>query len=203
MERKRGRIRRDVTGKEATDYIRAKLHIFQETGGTSITTESLEQLLEHLDSGRPDRDIGLILAAEKERATAKYGARVNFHLELFKSVIESGHAALRSLFLLNGGAAVAVLALVGHLSTSATTAPHVNKFACPLLWFAVGLALAATASGFTYLVQRAFAARKGRRGRRLNGITVCLCIGSIVAFAVGSAVAYAAIQAIATSQANN
>jgi hypothetical protein len=141
--------------------------------------------LNHLDSGQVDKDIDLILAAEKERATAKYGARVSLHPELFKSVIQSGHAALKSLFLLNGGAAVAVLALVGHLSTSAIAAAQVNRFAIPLSSFAVGLTFAAAASGLTYLVQRAFAGRKKRLGERLNNITVWLSIGSIIAFVVG------------------
>ena len=51
------------------------------------------------------------------------------------------------LLLLNGGAAVAVLALIGHLSTSATTAAQVNKFAVPLLFFGWGLLFVAMASG--------------------------------------------------------
>ena len=34
-----------VTGKETTDFIRAQLHLFRETRGTSIAPESLEQLL--------------------------------------------------------------------------------------------------------------------------------------------------------------
>jgi len=188
-----------LTAKQTIQIIRDQVATVKEKGVTSITTESLEHLLNVLDSGQVDRDLGLIIAAQQEAATAKYRARVESGLELFRSVIQSGHAARKSLFLLNGGAAVAVLALVGHLSTSAITAGLVNKFACPLLWFAVGLVLAATASCFTYLVQTAFAARKKRRGRLLNYLTMSLSAGSIIAFIVGGATAYLAIQAIAAS----
>jgi hypothetical protein len=203
VESKRGRIRREVTDKEAIQIIRRTIPVLQEQGGGTIQAESLQLLLNRLDSGEVDRDIALLVAAQKERATAKYGARVNFQVELFKSVIQSGHAALKYLFLLNGGAGVAVLALIGHLSTSAIAAAQVNKFACPLLSFAVGLTFAATGSGLTYLVQRAFSSRKRRLGRRLNNVTVLLSAGSIIAFGIGSALAYFAIQAMAASQSIN
>jgi hypothetical protein len=188
-----------LTAKQATQIIRDQVASAKENGVTSIAPESLEQLLDLLDSGQVDRDFGLIIAAHREAATAKYRARVESGLELFRSVIQSGHAALKSLFLLNGGAAVAVLALVGHLSTSPIAAGQVNKFACPLAWFTVGLVLAATASCFTYLVQTAFAARQKRRGRLLNYLTMSLSGGSIIAFIVGGATAYLAIQGIAAS----
>jgi hypothetical protein len=188
-----------LTAKETIQIIRDQVAKAKKTGVTSIAPESLEHLLNLLDSGQVDRDLGLIIAAQRERATAKYRARVESGLELFRSVIQSGQAAVKSLFLLNGGAAVAVLALVGHLGTSAITAGLVNKFACPLLWFASGLVLAATASCFTYLVQTAFAARKNQRGRLLNYLTMSLSGGSIIAFIVGSTTAYSAIQAIAAS----
>jgi hypothetical protein len=189
-----------LTAKAAIQLIRDQVRRVRQQGGSLIPAESLEQFLNLLDSGQVDRDLGLIIAANREAATAKYRARVESGLELFKSVIQSGHAALKSLFLLNGGAAVAVLALVGHLSTSPIAAGQVNKFACPLLWFAVGLTFAAIASGLTYLVQRAYAGRNRRRGGQLNALTVLLSICSIVAFVVGSGVAYFAIQAIAAIQ---
>jgi hypothetical protein len=189
-----------VTGKEIIQIVREEVRAVQEQGTTLIPAESLQRLLNHLDSGEVDKDVALLIAAHKERATAKYGARVSAQSELFKSVIQSGQAALKSMFLLNGGAAVAVLALVGHLSTSATTAGQVDKFAFPLLFFASGLGFAALASGGTYLVQRAYSARKRRRGTRLNNLVVLLSIASLVAFAVGCGFAYVAIQAIAAGQ---
>jgi hypothetical protein len=189
-----------VTTKETIQFIREAVRDAQEKGESSIPAENLQQFLNHLDSGQVDKDIGLLFTARKETTLAKYRARADAQLELFKSVIQSGQAALKSLFLLNGGAAVAVLALIGHLSTSTIAAAQVNKFAVPLLSFACGLAFAAMASGFTYLVQRAYSTRNRRHGERLNHVVVLLSIGSLVAFAVGCGFAYAAIQELAANQ---
>jgi hypothetical protein len=188
-----------MTGRDVIQIIRDNVRTVQETGVGSVPIETLQRLLNHLDSGEVDKDIALLIAAEKERATAKYGARVNSQLELFKSVIGSGQAALKSFFLLNGGAAVAVLALIGHLSTSATTAGQVNKYALPLVSFACGLVFTSMAAGGTYLVQKAYAEKRKRWANRFNTLVVWLCFGSLVAFCVGCYFAYVAIHGIAAS----
>lgn len=52
------------------------------------------------------------------------------YLELFRSVIISGQSAIKSSFLLNGGAAVALLAFIGHLARF--RADKVPEFAASL-----------------------------------------------------------------------
>jgi len=195
-----------LTAKAAVQIIREQIRRVRGKGGSWVTAESLERLLDHLDSGQAEKDIAALVDAEKEMALAKhrgdlaeYSAKADAQLELFKSVIQSGESARKSFFLLNGGAAVAVLALIGHLSTSAITAPRVNKFALPLLFFACGLLFAAMASGGTYLVQKAYADSRKRRADVLNMVGICVCFGSLVAFCVGCYFAYVAIQGIAAS----
>src|SRR6266496_5374166 len=135
------------------------------------------------------------MALAKHRGDlAEYSAKADAQLELFKSVIQSGESARKSFFLLNGGAAVAVLALIGHLSTSTITAAQVNKFAVPLLFFACGLLLVALASGGTYLVQKAYADSRKRRADVINVLGIWVCFFSLVAFSVGCYFAYVAIQ---------
>lgn len=99
------------------------------------------------------------------------------------------------MFLINGGAAVAVLAFVGHLATASGSKDAIKAFALPLGCFVFGLLLVTIASGITYLAQRAYATqRKGRRiGNRLNGLIIVFCALSVVAFTVGSWFAYAAL----------
>jgi hypothetical protein len=184
------------TDKTAIQIIREHVRAVQKEGGCWVTAESIEQLLDHLDSGRAEKEIAALVDADKEMALAKHHG----DLELFKSVIQSGESARKSFFLLNGGAAVAVLALIGHFSTSATTAAQVNKFAVPLLFFACGLLFAAMASGGTYLVQKAYADSRKRRAEVFNTIGIWLCIGSLVAFCVACYFAYVAFQGIAASQ---
>ena len=191
-----------LSDKTAIQIIRGQLRALRQEGGSSVTAESLEQLLDHLDSGQAEKDIAALVDAEKEVALAKRRAKANAQLELFKSVIQSGESARKSFFLLNGGAAVAVLALIGHLSTSTITAAQVNKFAVPLLFFACGLLLVALASGGTYLVQKAYADSRKRRADVINILGMWVCFFSLVAFSVGCYFAYVAIQGIAASQLN-
>lgn len=188
-----------MTSKETITLIRQAAAKVQESGSDSISAKHLQQFLDHLESGQADKDLGLIFGAKKDTALAKYRIQADVLLENFRSVILSGQAALKSMFLINGGAAVAILALVGHLSTSEISAAKVDKFAGPLCLFAVGLVFTTTAAGFTYLAQRAYSKRgKGRRhGDRLNNMIVLLSIGSLLAFIVGGVFTYTSIQAVA------
>ena len=78
----------------------------------------------------------------------------NYHasqLEMFRSVITSGQNAIRSSFLLNGGASVALLALIGHLAQFKPD--KVAAFSGVLLPFVLGVLAMTITSGFTYLSQ--------------------------------------------------
>jgi len=79
-------------------------------------------------------------------------------LEMFRSVITSGQAAIKTSFLLNGGAAVAMLAFIGHLAQF--KAEKVSTFASCLLPFAYGVLAIAVTSGFTYLSQWLYASTR-------------------------------------------
>ncbi|MDQ7073427.1 MAG: hypothetical protein Q9N32_08265 [Gammaproteobacteria bacterium] len=74
---------------------------------------------------------------------------------MFRSVITAGQSAIKSSFLLNGSAAVALLAFIGHLATIDKS--YVAFFAPSLLPFAYGVLVIAVTSGFTYLSQWLYA----------------------------------------------
>lgn len=76
-------------------------------------------------------------------------------LEMFRSVISSGQAAIKTGFLLNGGASIAMLAFIGHLSEN--SAPLVPQFSLVLVPFTIGVLLSAVLSGVTYLSQWLYA----------------------------------------------
>ena len=59
-------------------------------------------------------------------------------VELLRSVVSSANEILKTLMLLNGGAAVALLAFMGHLVSSGP-ANAVSPFGPPLLKFVAGL----------------------------------------------------------------
>lgn len=54
-----------------------------------------------------------VYRAENERNLAHYNAQQHQAVEIFKSVISYGTATLKSAILINGGAAVALLAFIG------------------------------------------------------------------------------------------
>ena len=76
-------------------------------------------------------------------------------LEMFRSVITAGQSAIRTALLLNGGAAVAVLAFLGHLA--GTLNDGVPDFAYCLILFSFGALAITVTSGLTYLSQWLYA----------------------------------------------
>jgi len=90
---------------------------------------------------------------------ALYEAQAASARELFKSVITTAMVAIKSLILINGGAAVALLAFIGHLATSETRSlsPAIHAFAVPLAWFVIGVWTAALFAGSVAADQKLFA----------------------------------------------
>ena len=105
---------------------------------------------------------------------------------MFRSVITSGQGAIKSSFLLNGGAAVALLAFISHLAQFQPI--QVPMFAACLLPFSLGVMAIAVTSGFTYLSQWFYSslypgARKA--GFVINILCILLGLSSYAMFAWG------------------
>ena len=114
-------------------------------------------------------------------------------LEMFRSVITSGQAAMKSSLLLNGGAAVALLAFIAHLAQHSPA--KVSVFAECLLFFALGALAIVVTSGITYLSQWLYAdpsPTSQKYGFRLNIICIVLGILSYGFFAWGLFATYGA-----------
>jgi hypothetical protein len=99
-------------------------------------------------------------------------------LELFRSVIAAGQSAIKSSFLLNGGAAVALLAFIGHLAQFKPIA--VAQFSECMLPFTYGVLAITVTSGLTYLSQWLYAspnAKAVKAGFYVN--LACIALGFI------------------------
>lgn len=88
---------------------------------------------------------------ELESARDQYRAQIDFDIEELKAVNAAGQSAIKSSMLVNGGGAVALLAFIGHLTTSSATAGAIPTFALPLTIFVLGVWLSGMSAGFTYL----------------------------------------------------
>ena len=85
-------------------------------------------------------------------------AWIKARIELFRAVVAHEHAALRPLFLLNGGAAVAALAFIGQVWPA-----DVSGVIVAMVIWCVGLFAAGLAAGLAYFSQNAFYKESGHR----------------------------------------
>jgi hypothetical protein len=85
-----------------------------------------------------------------------------------EAAIENANLALRTAVLINGGAAVSVLAFIGGLASQGrvTLGPQLNQISSCLVWFASGVAVAALAMGFSYFTNYCIAANASSRLRQ-------------------------------------
>ena len=107
-------------------------------------------------------------------------------LEMFSSVITYGQSAIKSSFLLNGGASVALLAFIGHLAQF--KAVKVPEFGACLLPFAFGVLAIAVTSGFAYLTQWLYASTQPlarKVGFAFNLLCIALTFSTYGFFAWG------------------
>ncbi|QSX39468.1 hypothetical protein [Shewanella cyperi] len=113
--------------------------------------------------------------------------------ELFKAAIQAGQNALKTAFLLNGGASIALLAFISKLAESQYHSNQVPLFADCLVKFVIGVFLIAFATGTNYLSQWLYAANTTNGnawGNRVNIMSLLLGLGSYTFFCLGSYKAY-------------
>lgn len=113
-----------------------------------------------------------------------------WNVEMFRSVIQSGLGALRTCLLINGGAAVALLAFAGHIAGSEVAGVPMAAVAKAMGGYVAGVVAGGLASGVTYLAQWFFADDWEKTGFALNITAIVLGLGSIALFGFGSYLAY-------------
>ncbi|MET4806641.1 hypothetical protein [Limibacillus sp. MBR-115] len=172
----------------AKEFIRTIKEI-RDSGVESIRCENLISYLEEVEQSPEVEPTGASFEEYKAKLQNWVEAGRQTHernLEMFKSVIAAGQGAIKTGFLLNGGAAVATLAFIGHLAQFAPS--EIPGFSAAMLIFGFGaLAIAAT-SGFTYLSQWFYAAPeawKQKVGFALNVVCVLMGVGSYALFLIG------------------
>ncbi len=108
------------------------------------------------------------------------------NLEVFKAVFQFGIFALKTILLINGGAAIAWLAFMGTLVTHK---PEISILFLtrPLLNFSFGVLVAALASGATYLTQAFYGEFQDEGiGNILRVVTVSLVLLAYFLFVEGA-----------------
>lgn len=192
---------------ELINDLKAVLAQVKTQGQTAVPIDRLEDYLATMEGIANARDFDQ--SATQQRANARAKMELDFEvwkvraplqndhqIEMFKSVIEAGQTALKSATLINGGAAVALLAFLGNLLTK--EAPKGIMFPIASINYAMavfvaGVGFAGLATGVRYLTQFAFAGAWLRTGHALNLISNLLALASFAAFFWGGHKAYLAL----------
>lgn len=145
-------------------------------GAKDISIENLKVYLGHIAAVVEQDEHQATTAVSEEQVSrqfevwkAQLSADSAMNVELFKATTEAGQTALRSAIVINGGAAVTVLAFAGNAITKGQIlpgAPLLTAIGTALLWFMLGVGGAGVASGFRYLSQFAYSQWNLGRGDR-------------------------------------
>jgi hypothetical protein len=180
----------------ATQMI-AKIEDIKSKGTAAIYCDKLIDYLHDVENSN-DQELTPI-QVERHKADLQNWIETNKHcyaseLEMFRSVMYAGQNAIKSSFLLNGGAAIALLAFIGHLAQFKVD--KVALFGTCLLPYAYGVLVIAVTSGCTYLSQWFYASPRNfakKIGRVLNVVSMLLVITSYGLFVWGLFVTYRAL----------
>lgn len=166
----------------------AELAKLQAAGQRVVDIASLIDFLRAVESqAPPDAELRKL---QHDSALAQYKAEREIALEMLRSVIETAKTALTTSILVNGGASVALLALVGTLSAGKSPTAVSVALVYALVSFACGVLLGAIATGATYFTQYCYEQQFRRSAVGFHVFTVLLILGSYIAFAVGVISAY-------------
>jgi hypothetical protein len=192
-----------VNGKDVISETREAVLRTQAAGVKAIDPERLLDLLDLMED-EVDETLTNLTDTVTQANLEKYKAELatwtaqtqhvsNWELESFKQVISLGQSAIKSITLINGGAAIALLAFIGHLTSSTVTNLQILPFAESLRFFVNGVFFSALASGTTYLSQN-FYDYDGKWNRRfgitLHILTVAIVALAFLAFFKGADIAY-------------
>lgn len=185
----------------AKEFAAQLKHTIQDIKAKGTAAIYCDNLIAYLDEVSSSPSV-VVTPAELEQYKAQLQLEVernrNQHasdLEMFKSVISAGQNAIRSSFLLNGGAAVALLAFISKLTEG--QASKVGLFSESLIPFVVGVFVITLTSGITYLSQWCYDAEeswKVRTGFWLNIAAIFSGLSSYGFFIWGMCRAYAGFQ---------
>ncbi len=199
-----------MTGKELLDTIRAAVRDIATKGVAAVSLVDLDRYLASLETAvavPPQPPTPEMIQAQ----IALHRSSVDEGLEMFRSVIGAGQDARQSSLWINGGAAVALLALVGHVvaTDEKGAASIVARLAWPLALYVAGVLLAAMSSGATYAAQVRWSEFRDKSGpeaepyrlagSRWNRTAIVLVLSSYGLFAVASLLAFAVFHGLSTT----
>lgn len=178
-----------MNAKELLRTLIDRLKELKSRGGTVAVIDPLLVILADIEQavsgGTPSIRAEELLKIQASFDLENYRATVEGRHRLFESMVSTGSAAIKSLFLINGGGCIALLALIGQLAQKLAIAGNISILAWPLLSFAAGVGAASFAACLLALAQKAFHERHPGWGRTAGYFTMLLGLISLAAFGSG------------------
>lgn len=175
--------------------IREALVPVKESGQSTISIEAMENYLKSFDKDVENDSIYesqnhearlAKFKAENDRNISYANNQTVHAVEMFKSVILAGQSALKSSIIINGGAAVTLLAFTGKIWETSTTEVVANSLTTSIFIFCLGVFFASFATGTTYLSQYSFSQQWLKLGHAINIFTITVVLSSYGAFFFGA-----------------
>jgi len=110
-------------------------------------------------------------------------------VEMLKATMEYGGAAIKSSLLINGGAAIALLAFIGKIWGPESKA-DIQDLSCSLIFFVMGVAFSAMAMAAAYFTQGYYTVNNDKAGNTWKKVAIVLVSFSYILFVSGAFTAY-------------
>jgi hypothetical protein len=182
---------------EAHDAIKEIKHALNEVHGEGNEFVHIQSLINFLESLEKSASMSIEMRklqhesnlewykAQRQCEIENYKAQISYDIEMVKSVKEAGQTALKTSFLINAGAAVALLAFIGNIWNKTQAAIVIKALANSLGIFSVGVLFVAIATGITYLTYNFYALKWNKTGAMVNIVSILCVIMSYITFIFG------------------
>lgn len=191
-----------MNARDVVELLEGSIRTAKESGATTIPIERLESFsieVSRIVSESPSETA--LPEAKLEHYKAQLNAWVSsyqqvheWNLEMLRAVITTGQSALKSALLINGAAAVALLAFIGNIWSSSKNPQTIAGIPSAMIYYVIGVLVTAVAAGFTYLSQAGYGKEFGKASRIIGvsghiGAVSCV-VASYILFGYASLVAY-------------
>ena len=174
---------------EAKEVIRYLKEIIKyqenEKGIVTHDSESLFRLFDIVDKQASD---SLTLRE------SKYKAQLENEMEMFKTIFVYGQSTLKAMLLINGGAAVAMLAFLSRYLSAGASDVNMHYFTLALLLFGAGVFLGALTAGLSYITQYCYCHYENKSGLAFHMASMVTGISSLLGFCAGLYYSYLGFQ---------
>jgi hypothetical protein len=114
----------------------------------------------------PEEKAEYVFEIRREEAIRAHDGEQDFWKQTNQAAIDSGSLAIKTAFLINGGAAVAMLTFIGGLVGQGRIGDtDLHSLSNSLMWFAAGVAFAAASTGAAYFTNFYTAASSSSKPR--------------------------------------